>query len=1028
MVQDIGDKPSVLFGGLSGFWQAFFKDAADLEAYYQASEVYLGQTYLDLMSAVLNLGVVDTPVFNREMWKLFTVLETELNYRAGETVNEDRHLYDMPGDITSINFMQNTILQPEVLLERGVEFDVADSDGFVRFYDDPFRDFQDNNGEWQPMPGVAWRTVQRSVGNTLENVAQILYGTEKNHTAYDDGIRRGDTLRLLAQKGVELVTGLAGTITKIPAGFMFFGTGVEQAKPGDVIQVYGHDGGVGHADDAYRDFYVVKRVFTDPPVPNQAELEPLSVHNTGPAGSTANLYWRHYRAIYFENFKDYEVDYIDGLRLVGSPEHPYPLDLDSPFVYSVVRQPANPDVYGVPLNYVTHPGAFPLPPLPYAPPYSPANPPPAYTTDLGRRHIEPGSMVVNAKKWIALDVSAPVEEGVDYTVDYLNGKVYQITYWLPTSFGKCNFQYRVEVYFSGAGELQKYSVGNVKQLSYWVPEVEVDRFTLWYNYGYLVNRFDSSTEAYKSFLLGIMYLYTTGPILQRIEAALNVAAGYPVVKSEGEILTGYDSSEIGSGVLASITGLSSLVFLDVTEYTWSEADVGGYILFPSPANAANKGRFKILEVYPGTNSALLETLYGVVDESPVDWVITHTYTKIVTTNQNAYEYPYNVPLRSDVTDSINFGVLSFVSFEPLTLGFTVTDYIEDPIWWHDKSISQILWPQTKEEDAPRVRRRIATKLYEHVVGSADLAEIGDPGLYIGADEHGNVLNPTAGLGSMDPVSIYRHNTAFVLFDQFLKLHVFYISISPELELEDTFKEDLEELILIAKPAYTYPNVNLNDVFIDNVTLTDLLGPPGIGFNFFELGEPNTIQLANNELVIGDADFPWDIGDFFSYATVAGALPGGPYPDPVPVGYIFDLSAVLGVDQRLLTANIELTRTADGLVACEGRDYQLNWAVEVTPGVPNPFAWRLTMLTECSGGGPVVSTSGQVINRIQGAYDTTLGHTPVFLGGSNPWYIRHTALDPNAAGFDVLWAALRTEFIDRPIQLTIDAGGGSYTYP
>ena len=51
---DIGDKHSVLLQGLSGFWLRFFKDVKDLEAYYQASEVYLGQVYLDTMAAILN--------------------------------------------------------------------------------------------------------------------------------------------------------------------------------------------------------------------------------------------------------------------------------------------------------------------------------------------------------------------------------------------------------------------------------------------------------------------------------------------------------------------------------------------------------------------------------------------------------------------------------------------------------------------------------------------------------------------------------------------------------------------------------------------------------------------------------------------------------------------------------------------------------------------------------------------------------------------------------------------------------------
>ena len=64
---DTGDKNSVLFTGLSGFWQRFFRDAQDIEAYYRASETYLGQVYLDLLGSILNIGAIDTPILNKEV-------------------------------------------------------------------------------------------------------------------------------------------------------------------------------------------------------------------------------------------------------------------------------------------------------------------------------------------------------------------------------------------------------------------------------------------------------------------------------------------------------------------------------------------------------------------------------------------------------------------------------------------------------------------------------------------------------------------------------------------------------------------------------------------------------------------------------------------------------------------------------------------------------------------------------------------------------------------------------------------------
>lgn len=1032
MALDVGDKTSVLFDGLSGFWQTFFRDAPDIIAYYQAAELYLGQVYLDLMAAVLNIGAIDTPIFNKEAWKLFTVLETELNFKSGATANEDRYMYDMPGDVVSVDFLQNTIFQPEVLLERGVEFFVEENDGFIRFADDPFREYQDANGDWLPTPGIAWRSVPVQVGNLLRNIAYTIYDTPSPDAIYDDGIRRGDILRVLAQKGAEIVSGAAGSIVKIPGGFMFYGTGVGQLEVGDVVHVSGHDGGAGHADDAYRDFYVIKTVYKNPSFPNQVSLEPLSVHNSGPAGSTANLEWIGYRAIYFEGYRDYEVDYIDGLNLVGGADNPYSLDFSLPLVYSVVREPPQPAVLGAVLNQVTHAGPYPVEPptLPYGGGYTPANPPPAYITDLGYRNLDHGSVVVYAVK--VDGTGDQVEEGADYTVDYLRGRIIQRTYWRANSAGRVNFTYKDEVFLSGAGEVEAQTTGSVRQLSYWVPEVIVDRFTLFYNYGSMLNRFENSSESYKNFLMGVMYLYTTGPILQRIEAALNVAGGYPVIKSDGEVLQGYGSGQEGAGVLASITGGVDTVTLDVSEYQLSTADVGGWIFFFNPANDSNKGSFKILTVDVATNTATLETTYGLVTESGVNWELTRYNIQTVTTDRRTYQYAYGVPLRDDLKDPANFGRLSFVAFEPLTTGFLVTDYLEDPHWWHDSFIPEVLWPAGSADSQMdrRTRRWAAARLYEHVVGANDLAAIGDPGLFIGADQQGIVLEPndnSGGIGVGDSVSTHRNNVAFFLFDQYLKMQMFYIEISPLLELDLQFKIDLEEIILIAKPSYTYPAVERNDLFIDGVVLTDVFSLPLISFDFSQAGEPNSIQLANNELVVGDPEFPWNIGDFFTYEEVAGPVTG-PHPNPIPPGYIFDIAADLSAGQSLLVLSIALLRTLDGKVAVEGRDYTVNWLVEKPPLTPNPLAWRVTMLTECETGGPPVAFSAKVVNLVQGAYDTTLGHTPLTVGAGNPWYIRHTALDPESATFIAEWEALRTEFVDRPIQLTVIDSGGSYTYP
>lgn len=1013
----IGDKQSVLFEGLSGFWQRFFKDTKDLQAYYQASEIYLGQVYLDLLSTILNIGIKDTPVFNKEYWKLFTISETELNYVAGISPPEGRYYYDMPGEVVHVDFLQNTIFNPALILERGVEFEVESNDGYIRFKGDPFRMYQDSDtGEWLPLQNVAWRSLRVAVGNSLTDTTTQLYGREGISTAYDLGIYRGDTLRLLAQQGPEIHSGLLGVLTKVSEEiFKFFDVDVGDCRVGDILHVYGNDGAPGNDDDKYRQFYIVKAADPDG-APDEIELEPLSVVHKELTGSTNNLYWKMYHAVYFEvtpddGFKDYEVDYIDGQKLIGASTNPYPLDLKGPFVYSIVRDAFDPDVYSVSVDDLLT----------------------QWSVVLGQRHIIPGSVTIFARR---LSDNQPVkerdknkypDEDGDFSVDYLNGVIHRITDWVApeTSTVLCNYSYQTEVMLSAAGDITEQTVGQVKQLSFWVPEVKADRFTLWYNYGSLLNRFEASSETYKAFLKGIMYLYVSGPILQRIESALNVAAGYPVTGTNGEVLQAYDNGELDSGTNATIVGAGGTVTLAVGEYEFSDADLGRSIIFPHPLNDANKGRFIITSVNTITNTATLEYSYPLVDETPVDWIISPFYTKKVTTNRAVYEFPYFVPIREDIQDSLNWNVLTFDVFEPLTTAFIVTDYLEDPNWWHDITVPPALWPNDTQ-----ARRLVTTRLYEHIIGALDDSRIGDPGLFIGADESGMPSNPTDLSGN--PVSIYRHSVAFVVVDRYLKSHMFYIEISADLELDAQFKDDLENLILIAKPSYTYPSVNLNDQFVDILYLWEIFSNSA-SFDPDEGTKKSTMFLADNFLKIGDP-FPWAVGDFFKYNHALVTTSGG-FLDPIPVGITFTVPGI-PVGAGLIQLNLLCTRTIDGEPALEGRDYTVNWVAESSPGVPNPLAWQVKFLTECDNTGPLaprISCDVWYAERTNGTYDTLLGWTPLTAGMTNPWYVRAGALNPDSFDYATEWDALRTESIDRTVQLTVVIDDGvnppvGYTYP
>ena len=991
---DIGDRRSSLLAGLSGFWQKFFRDTEDLEAFYQASEEYLGQVYLDLLSAVLNIGIIDTPVFNKEFWRLFLIDETQVNFHEGASVAEDRFWYDMPTTEVSVDFLQNAIFDPDIVYDRGVDFDVVDNDGYVRFYSDPFRGMQNTNGEWLPRAGLGWRTIQKEVGNQFTDQERLANWDD------DSDVRRGDILRLLAYPGNVVQSGITGSvISGVPTFFQ--GLDATKCQEGDLILISGS----GTPDEAFDGVFVMGRQVV---LPDRVDLDD-TFYLPG-FSSTTPLKWEHYRAVYYNPARDFEVDYFDKYNIVGAADNPYPLDVNAPIVYAIIRD--------IPDNTIL--GATILA---------------APETIFGYKHLISGTVHVYATVNDPLHVPPirQAEEGKDFTIDYLHGRLHQLNFLTMPLLGvmKCDYQYRKEVLYAGGGVISPKDVGRVKQISLWAPETQVDRFTLYYNYGSLLNRFAVSSESYKALLRGIMFLYVSGPVFERIESALNVAAGYPLIQTEGEILTDYDNGEIASASDGAVVAATS--FFSTASYTFSDRDIGGQIVILDPVHNFNRGHFRILGLVDA-HTVELESSYGFMDEAGMSWVLTRTYQKVVTTDLNIYKYPYNVPMRTDVEDPTQLGKLVFSAFESLTLAFTVTDYIEDPRWWHNKYIPSILWNENLG------RRYATTVLFEHVIGPVDDLRIGDPGFFIGADNEGNVFTPNDNSGGPllgNPVSLYRHSTAFILFDRYLKCHMFYIDIAAGLELSKQFMQDLEELILITKPSYTYPYVEPGEVFEELTTLSDLFTIAEIGFFFRD----TALDIVDNNLLIGDFDFPWDIGGYYRYIDYSGAIGGTagnpvvPFQLPVQM-FVPPVPGPVVLGQRLISASIHATRALDGEPVIEGRDYRIQWLVD------EPDAWWVYPITTWTV--PLVDIPVDLVlveyDNVDytpcsfGVPDTRIGFTPLAVGGLNPAFVRRGALNANLppAEYASQWAAAKSGHVDRALSLHVTMNPFTvpepYTYP
>ncbi len=152
MVQEY-QGPASFLHGLSDLWLRFFKDADKLKPLYRGTEILVGQAYLDLLSTVLNVSIRETPLFNREWFKLLTIREDHVAYDA----LTDSYVFELPDNIKNFEQMQNQIFSPTVLLEKELDFSV-DTTGATDNLQLK-KNLFDWTGSGDLIPGVGFRVV-----------------------------------------------------------------------------------------------------------------------------------------------------------------------------------------------------------------------------------------------------------------------------------------------------------------------------------------------------------------------------------------------------------------------------------------------------------------------------------------------------------------------------------------------------------------------------------------------------------------------------------------------------------------------------------------------------------------------------------------------------------------------------------------------------------------------------------------------------------------------------------------------------
>ena len=417
----------------------------------------------------------------------------------------------------------------------------------------------------------------------------------------------------------------------------------------------------------------------------------------------------------------------------------------------------------------------------------------------------------------------------------------------------------------------------VKELSFWAVDARVDDKAIYNTYGYFFTEEHASNEAYRSLVRGLMQLYIFGPAMARLESALNLTAGLPTILSDGEVLADYDNGVSSSGTDGEL--LAGDIF-QTTTATFDPLSVGGYIIITNSDYPDNIGSFNIQE-YIGPTQVKIKPNKPFSPDTYLQWKYSRNNVQTVTTTANTYTYPLITPLRADVVDPANKGVLTFQAFEPLTTAIQVTDYVQDPQWWHSLTIPNEVVPGKGVE-----WRTVTPNLYPNVIGPVGQAEIGDPGFYVGRDEEGQVaLKP------------YRHKASFILMDRFLKMHIFAVLVDPSVRLTGILVNDLQKILKDVKPVHTALYFRPLNTLQDVITAVETFSYEQVLRKLLE------INVLNNQLTVGSS---WLIGDSWKYANPVGGSILTAFADSITDGIY---AVIGGLDPMIQPADVTLAPPA-----------------------------------------------------------------------------------------------------------------------
>lgn len=595
--------------GLSDFWSAFFRDSGRLRSAYAAQQIQYGQLYLELLDAVLGVSLDHAPLYSRRYFRDFYVREDRLLFVEGASSADDKWVFVPEERVASVPCLMNRVIAPTRVVESPRDYEVKDD--AIYFRENPL-----DASRYEPFPV---RSVDVEFASALSGRWQ--------------DVRPGDVFVLRIANGSRV----SSTVRSVHGDRVLLDTAPPEFEAASETAVPVATARVVREPFDYRQ--------SATPVVRPSAVVPFQAT---PIGGTTNLsvaatdpsWVGRYVSIY-----DRVSPRNSGFHCVNSvTSNTVTLDAPADFVPSAALT----------AYLVTMPDGV----------GSPAS------TELMHSNIREGTLLIQARRYHAVGDEHPagenVEEGVDYDVDYDAGRVYFRTAWDPAHAALASYEWDLvvaeETYTNEPVPFDFDVVYPMREMSLWGADVLVDRDVLYRNFGYLLGFRRRTSEAYRAFLKGVARLYLLGASATRLETALNVMFGLPVVRDEGEVLLAFDdgvaasSDSAGLGAVTDsregrdgVLATSGSTFTSPTGRFFAD-DVGATISLRSPA-----GTREVVVTAVTSPTTVQVSPAPAVNESGVVWRYTHvSITRRFSLSSSTYSFgPDDVGADIEIRGAVN---------------------------------------------------------------------------------------------------------------------------------------------------------------------------------------------------------------------------------------------------------------------------------------------------------------------------------------------------------------------------------------